>query len=116
MFHVSIVLFAIAAVLGATAAIRHLSGKPPILGLALVHGPFAFAGLVVLVVSLIAHGAKGLLPVSAAIFVVAALGGLILFYLHVSRGKLWTPLVLIHGLAAVTAFVLLLSFVLGGGS
>ncbi len=116
MFYAALVLFALGAVLGATAAIRHLSGKAPLLGLALAHGPFVAAGLVVLIVSAITHGAAGLVAASLAIFIVAAIGGFVLFALHVSRGKLWTPLVLVHGLAALLAFVLLLVFVVSGGA
>jgi len=45
---------------------------------------------------------------SLGLFVVAALGGFALFSFHLRRQPLPTPVVFIHGLVAVVAFVLLL--------
>ncbi len=109
MLPVSIVLFAIAALGGATLAVLRLANRPLPLALALVHGAFAAAGLIVLIVALVAGGHAATLAVIALIvFIAAALGGFVLFSLHLAGKTLPVSLVLGHGLIAVVAFVLLL--------
>ena len=105
---VAAVLFAIAAVGGITLAAMHLRAQMPNLSVALVHGLFAAAGLVVLLIAVIQHGGFGLAGTALVIFLVAALGGFTLISMHLRGKALSTPLVLGHGLIAVTAFVILL--------
>lgn len=117
MLTIALVLFAVAALFGLVLAVQHLrsnaGAQPPGLGLALVHGLFAASGLVLLVVAALNGEAKGLALVSLAIFIVAALGGFYLFAQHAQKKQLPKPLLLVHGGAAVVAFVLLLVFRLG---
>ncbi len=108
---VSLILFAIAAVLGLTFAANYLkSGKLP-LGLAAAHGLFAASGLVLLIISVIMGETSTLGIVALVIFIIAALGGFILLYNHLTKGKLPRQLIAIHAAAAVIAFLILL---LGG--
>lgn len=108
----TIVLFAIAALLGATMAIQRFRGteRPP-LGLALAHGLFAAPALILLIVAVVRGGGGGLITPSLALFIAAALGGFLMFSMHLRQKALPIPLVLIHGLAAAIGFVLLLAAV-----
>jgi len=103
-------LFAIAAVGGVVMAIMRFSGRElPPMGLAVVHGLFAAAGLVALIVGLMKFG-YSIASLAALIgFVGAALGGFYLFSLHLKRTALPVSLVLVHGGFAVISFVLLLA-------
>lgn len=108
MLTIAAVLFAVAALGGITLATLHLRHKGLPMALALGHGLLAAAGLVVLIVVVVGGGAGSLLITSLALFVIAALGGFALFSFHLRRQPLPTPVVFIHGLVAVVAFVLLL--------
>lgn len=110
MLIAAVVLFAVAAVFGATMAIMHFRGKtPPAVVLALLHGLFAASGLVVLLVALFPDF-SGRAVVALGIFVLAALGGFTLALGFHARGKrLPSGLVAGHGLLAVVAFLILLT-------
>ena len=82
------------------------------LSLALVHGLFAATGLGLLALALTEAGGTGL-TAAFAIFLLAALGGFTLFSFQLRSRPLPIPLVLIHGAAAVAAFVILLIATLG---
>ena len=85
MLTTTLVLFALAALLGLAVARQIFQRKPASKGVALAHGAFGAAGLV----ALILHTAKspsGLLLTAIGLFVVAALGGLLVF-VNDLRGK-----------------------------
>jgi hypothetical protein len=106
----ALILFAVAAAGGAYMAVTRLRGMPaPPMALALVHGALAAAGLVALGVTLAGGGAGGLATTATGLFVVAALGGFVLFAQHLRRGEINKPLVLVHGLVAVVSFVILIA-------
>jgi hypothetical protein len=107
---VALVLFAIAAVGGLTMAVMRLKGRPqPPLALALLHGGAAASGLIALIVA-VSNGPTAGLPLWALIlFIGAALGGFLLFSYHLRKLALPVGLMVVHGLVAVTAFVLLLA-------
>jgi len=110
------VLFGIAALGGlALAAIRLRGREIPPLALALVHGAFAASGLVALIVAVLRTATDNLTRIALGVFVLAALGGFVLFAFHLRRRALPVPLVLGHGLIAVVGFVLLLVAILGRG-
>ena len=102
------ILFAIAALGGVVMAIMRFSGKElPPMGLALLHGAVAAAGLVALIIA-VAGGASAKATLALILFIVAALGGFLLFSYHLRRKALPIPFVVVHGLVAVIAFVILL--------
>lgn len=107
----AIILFAVAALGGVAMAAIHFRSKgqqhPP-MPLALLHGLLAAIALVLLIIAFVQGGASGLGWAALIIFVVAALGGFVMFFRHLGKKPLPTPLVVIHGGAAVVAFVLLL--------
>ena len=106
---VALVLFALAAVGGLVLAFMRFKGKPyPPMGLALVHGAAAAAGLVTLI-ALVAQGTqKSGATTALGLFVVAALGGFVLFFHHLRKSPLPIWLVVVHALVAVVAFLILL--------
>ncbi len=114
MLLVSIIVFAIAAFGGATLAYLRFANRPLPLGLALLHGAVAATGLVLLIIALVvAASAPALATVALILFLAAAIGGAILFSFHLRKKDLPLPLVLIHGVAAVIAFLLLLTSAVG---
>jgi hypothetical protein len=110
---VPIVLFALAALGGGVLAVMRLRGRPTLpLGLAVVHGLLAAAGLIALIVAVVGRGLAA--QTSLVLFIVAALGGSVLFAFQLRGKPLPVGLVLVHGLLAIVAFVLLLVKVTGG--
>ena len=107
---VAIVLFALAAVGGLIMAVMRFRGREqPPMALALLHGGAAASGLIALFVAL-TGGPMGGLPLWALIlFVGAALGGFVLFSSHLRKRALPIPLMVVHALVAVTAFLLLVA-------
>ena len=109
MLSLTMVLFAVAALGGITLATLHLRHKSLPMALALVHGLVAAIALVLLIV-VVAGGAMGTLTTAAlVIFIIAALGGFGLFSFYLRKKPLPTPLVYVHGLVAVVAFILLIA-------
>lgn len=103
----AIILFAIAAVLGAITLTKIVQDQNPPRPLVYSHGLFAAAALVLL----IAHSLQdpdNAPMLSLTLFVIAALGGFVLF----GRDLMGKPgpkaLAFLHAGVAVTAFVLLL--------
>jgi membrane protease YdiL (CAAX protease family) len=105
----ALVLFAVAALGGLIMAGTRLRGSNPPLALALIHGAVAAAGLVALIVAVVHASAGTSLPrIALALFVVAALGGFVLFATHLRKKNIPVPLMLIHAVVAVGGFVTLL--------
>ncbi|HEY4255745.1 MAG TPA: hypothetical protein VGM66_00840 [Candidatus Udaeobacter sp.] len=102
------VLFALAALGGIILATLHLKKNDAPIPLALIHGLAAAVGLVLLIIAITQMPSAGLAGVALAIFVIAALGGFVLFAMHLMKRSLPRGLLFLHALAAVVAFVLLL--------
>jgi uncharacterized membrane protein (UPF0136 family) len=100
--------FAIAAAVGATLAYLRIVKKDVSMPLALIHGLFAATGLVLLIVAFSQIGGK-VLTIDLALFVLAALGGFTLFSYHLRSRPMPVPLVLVHGAAAIVAFLILVA-------
>ena len=108
MLVVAVVLFALAALGGIILATMHLKKNDAPIPLALIHGLAAAVGLVLLIIAVTQMPSTGLAGVALVIFLIAALGGFVLFAMHLMRKPLPRGLIFVHGLAAVVAFVLLL--------
>jgi len=78
------------------------------MGLAIVHGLVAAAGLVALILVVVGGAGSTQATIALIGFVIAALGGFYLFSFHLRRQALPIPVVIIHGLVAVISFVVLL--------
>ena len=111
---VAIILFALAATGGLLLAYLRINNKPLPTPLALAHGAAAAAGLVALLFAVMGGPASGKAQIALGLFAAAALGGFVLFSFHVRKQPLPIPLVVVHGLAAVAAFALLLMAVIKG--
>ena len=104
----SVILFAVAALGGLVLGVLGLRQRNLPMPLSLLHGAVAAAGLITLILGVL-QGNAGLLPtISLILFLIAALGGFVLFSFHVRRKPHPKGLIVIHALAAVSAFVLLL--------
>lgn len=107
MLITTLVLFALAAVLGLTVASQIFKKRETSKAVALAHGAFAAAGLVVLIVYAL-HNAHPWLTTAIVLFVVAALGGAVLFVNDLRKKPGPVGLVIIHALVAVVGVVLVL--------
>lgn len=110
----SVLLFGLAAFGGVTLAGMRLKNKELPMSLALVHGVVAATALGFLLVAVLRGETTGIVTAALGVFVVAALGGFYLFSFHLRKQPIPVPAMLVHGLAAVTAYALLLLGVLGG--
>lgn len=109
MIYGTIILFALAAVLGLIVAIAILQNKETPKAAVFAHGAIAAIGLVLLIIYAV-QNPDNYPQISIIIFVIAALGGFYLFANDMRKQPGPKPVVIIHALAAVTAFVLLLFF------
>lgn len=104
----SVILFALAALGGLVLAYLHLKKNGAPLGLAVLHGILAVAGLVLLLVFMSQGHAAGFLMGAVILFVLAALGGLFLFTLHIKTRPLPSAIIVLHAVIAVSGFLTLL--------
>lgn len=112
MMYLTIALFALAAVMGLIVALSILQKKPQTPKAAVyAHGALAAIALVLLIVYMV-NNPDNYPKVSLILFIVAALGGFILFFNDMRKKPGPASLVVIHAVIAVTAFVLLLVFAL----
>jgi len=98
MLVVAAVLFALAALRGIILATLHLKKNDAPVSLALVHGLAAAVGLVLLIIVVTQMPSTGLAGVALVIFLIAALGGFVLFAMHLMRKPLPRGLILCMGL------------------
>jgi glucose uptake protein GlcU len=111
---IAAILFAIAALGGVVMALMRFSGRdyPPV-ALAVIHGLFAAAGLIALILIAFAPGVVSSVRLALLLFLVAAIGGFTLIYYHAKKRPLPISVVVIHGLIAVVAFVILIVGIMG---
>lgn len=116
MLNAAVCFFAVSAVLGLSLLVKHWKGAPVGVPSALVHGALGATGLVLYLVAALKAGVTALTGASLAFFVAAALGGFVLFAMHLKGKPLPKALMAVHAAAAVSAFLMLLAYVLGGVS
>jgi glucose uptake protein GlcU len=106
---IAAILFAIAALGGVIMALIRFSGRdyPPV-ALAVIHGLFAAAGIIALLMTAFAPGVATPIRIALLLFILAAIGGFSLVYYHAKRRPLPIPYIVIHGLVAVIAFIILI--------
>jgi hypothetical protein len=85
MAYLPILSFALATVGGITLVAKKYHGKRVTMNLAIVHGMFAAAGMVILVINVIMDTSNILMNISLVLFAVAALGGFIVFSFHIRK-------------------------------
>jgi len=107
MLITTLVLFAVTAVLGLTVAVQIFKKRETSKAAALAHGAIAAVGLVLLIVYAM-HNAHPWLTTAIVLFVVAALGGAVVFVNDLRKKPGPVALVVIHALVAVVGVVLVL--------
>ena len=111
------ILFAIAALGGIIMAMIRLSGRDyPPMWIAIIHGLFAAAGLVMLLTVVFGTAAARSIQIALLLFVVAALVGFALFYHHLKGRPLPIPTMVIHALIAVAGFIILIVVLFGAAT
>ncbi|MCE5186775.1 MAG: hypothetical protein LLF76_11690 [Planctomycetaceae bacterium] len=109
----ALICFAIAAVLGIILAAMYQKGQLS-LGTAVIHGLFAAIGLVLLIIAVAQADVSTLGKTALVLFIIAALGGAVLIYNHLTKHALPKPVIAIHAVVAVVAFLLLLFGIVRG--
>ncbi|MDB5104336.1 MAG: hypothetical protein JWP91_2025 [Fibrobacteres bacterium] len=107
MLNIAVLLFALSAAGGLLLASMHFRGKDRPWILSILHGLLAASGLVILLVAVKAGGTPEHAKLALILFIVAALGGFLLFAFHLQKKKLPSAVVVIHAGVAVSAFLLL---------
>jgi peptidoglycan/LPS O-acetylase OafA/YrhL len=108
MLNTAIGFFALAAILGMLLLSYVLGDKKTPKGIALIHGPVAATGIILLLIYTFKQTPS---PIESLIlFVIAALGGIILFYRDIAGKSVPKWLAVAHGLIAVCGFLILLAF------
>jgi len=100
------ILFTIAALLGVVLANRRMREQPLPTWPALFHGGLAIAGLVALIMAMVKSGLQARVPL--ALFIIASIGGFVLFAFHLQHRLIPVALMLVHAGVAVLALLLLL--------
>lgn len=108
MLLAAIVLFAIAAILGLYLLSFVIKNKMTPRKIVFIHGPVAAAGLIVLIIYAFYYQPAPIIPI--IIFILAALGGLTLFYKDMSGKPFSKWLAIGHGTTAIVGFLFLIYF------
>lgn len=104
--YVVIGLFSLAAILGLILISYVLRSKETPKAVAFIHGPVAAIALIILIIYTINH--DRMFIASIVLFVIAALGGIILFIKDLTGKTVPKWLAVVHGLVAVSGFTVLL--------
>lgn len=110
----AIVLFAIGALFGLHVLTHILKTKPSPKASVILHGLFAAAALILLIVS-IANGTENSLTIASLVFfIIAALGGFIMVYMDLGKHQLPPKvLAILHPLLAAAGLVILIIYTFG---
>jgi len=111
------VVLGLAVLGGLTLAAIRLNGTPrPPTWMALGHGAVAVTGVLLLAYAAATDGVPQLAQIALGVLVLAAGGGATIFVgFHLKERALPIPIVLGHGLIALTGFALLLAAIFRGG-
>lgn len=108
MLILAILFFALAALLGLYLLSFVLQDKNTPKGVAFTHGPLAATGLIILIIYAIFNHPSPI--VSIIIFVLAALGGVMLIYRDITGKSVPKWMAIGHGLVAIVGFIFLIIF------
>ncbi len=108
MLILAIAFFTLAATLGVYLLSFVLQDKDTPKGVALVHGPLAVIGLIILVIYAFFH--KPAPIVSIILFILATLGGFMLIYRDLTGRSVPKWFAIGHGLTATVGFIFLIVF------
>ncbi len=106
--YAAIGFFSLAIILGLLLLSQVLSNKPTTKAVAFIHGPFAATGIILLIIYASKHG-PGLME-SIILFIIAALGGIVLIARDLMGKTVPKWLAIVHGLTASIGFIVLLGY------
>lgn len=109
---ISFISFAVAALIGIILVSMYSKGKMTVNG-ALLHGLFAVIGVILLIVSAVKGQTTTISNYALILFIIAALGGLVLITSHLTKGMLPKPIIAVHAVVAVAGFLMMLSGTFG---
>lgn len=112
MLLAAIVFFVVAAIFGLIILTAILKGRPTPKPAVFIHGPLAATGLILVLIHIFNGNRDPLLLISVSLFILAALGGLTLFTIDMSKKPIPKMLAVGHPILAVIALVTLLIYVL----
>jgi hypothetical protein len=112
MLVTAIVLFIVAAVFGLIILTAILRNQPTPKPVVFIHGPIAATALLLVIIYMVTKGASPLLITSIVLFILAALGGLTLFTIDMSKRPIPKLLAMLHPLVAVAGLIVLIIYVL----
>jgi hypothetical protein len=111
MIYASIAAFAFAAIFGLTVLIKWFGNTDAPRAIVYTHGILAATGLVLLLI--LAINDKTQAPMACVVlFLIAALAGFYMFFRDIVKKKRTLYLGILHGLIALTSFIILLFFVI----
>jgi hypothetical protein len=108
IIYAAITIFSMTAILGIYLISLVLRDKQTPKGIAIIHGLFAVTGLLLLITY--SNGNEQSPVVSIIVFIIAALGGLVLIYKDLTGQPIPKWLAITHGLTAVVGFTFLILF------
>lgn len=111
MLWIALVLIALSGVVGVLIILRRWEEKEVPLSLTLGHGVPAVAGILLAYVPVSRSALSQLADVGLVLLAATAVGGLALLIRQIWKGRFSLPLALIHALAGVAGFLLLLLWV-----
>jgi peptidoglycan/LPS O-acetylase OafA/YrhL len=101
-------LFALGAIIGMYLLAMVMKNKDTPKAVTFIHGLFVVVALIMLIVYITNHTPA---PIeSLVLFIIAALGGLVLVYRDIAGKKIPKWLAIVHGLVALTGFAFLLLY------
>jgi hypothetical protein len=109
MLILSVLLITMAVLLGIYLLTFILQNKSTPKGVAFTHGPLASLGLILLIIYAFVQGPDPI--ISIIIFIIAALGGLVLIFRDLTGKSLPKWMAIGHGAIAAIGYILLLKFV-----
>lgn len=112
MLLTAIILFVIAAIFGLIVLTAILKDKPTPKPAVFTHGPIAATALILVIIYAVMGHMHPLLITSITLFVFAALGGLTLFIIDMSKKPIPKLLAVLHPILAVIALIVLIIYVL----
>src|SRR5947209_14871846 len=108
----AIIIFIIAAIFGLVILTAILRDRPTPKPIVIIHGPLAAIAVVLLIIDVAKGHTESLLIASLIIFIVAALGGFVLYTFDTLKKRIPKPLAILHPLIAMTGLIILIVYAL----
>lgn len=108
----AIIIFILAALFGLVVLTAVLRDRPTPKPFVIIHGPLAATAIVLLIIDVVKGHTEALLIASLIIFIIAALGGFVMYTLDTLKKRIPKPLAILHPLIAVSGLIVLIIYAL----